>query len=185
MKRYDGLRFLASQPQQYVWFREDAPERYEELLERIREGRWEANGAMWVEADCNVPSGESFVRQLLYGKRFFRDELGVECRLLWLPDVFGYSAALPQILKKAGVDYFITAKLAWNQYNIIPHNVFRWQGIDGTEIVANLLTNPEGYNGQPSLPSARKVWSDFRQKDVLDEVFFPFGYGDGGGGPTP
>jgi len=184
MSRYDDFRFLQSQPVLYEWFREAMPAKYEELRERVREGRWEAEGAMWVEADTNIPSGESLVRQILYGKKFFREEFGVESRLLWLPDVFGYSAALPQILRKCGVDYFATTKLNWNRYNPPAYDVFRWRGIDGSEVIANMVGHAGGYNGQPSALQARKAWEAVRQKDCVEEVIFPFGFGDGGGGAT-
>jgi len=184
MKTYDEFRFLQSQPALYEWFRNELPEKYEELRERVREGRWEAEGAMWVEADTNVPSGESLVRQLLYGKKFFREEFDIESRLLWLPDVFGYSAALPQILKKSGVDYFATTKLNWNKYNRPAYDAFRWQGIDGSEIVATMVGQVGGYNGQPSATTARATWEAARQKDCVEEVIFPYGWGDGGGGTT-
>ena len=184
MERHDDFRFLQSQPVLYEWYRDALPDKYEELRRRIREGRWEAEGAMWVEADTNIPSGESLVRQLLYGKKFFREELGVESRLLWLPDVFGYSAALPQILKKSGVEYFATTKLNWNRYNPPAYDIFRWQGIDGSEIIAVMIGQAGGYNGQPSATQARKTWDAIRQKECVEEVLYPFGFGDGGGGST-
>ena len=106
---------MSSQPQLYAFLKERYPELYEKVKERIREKRWEPEGGMWVEADCNLTSGESLVRQFMHGKRFFREEFGVDNRILWLPDVFGYSGALPQIMKKSGIDYFMTTKLAWNQ----------------------------------------------------------------------
>ena len=106
----------------------------------VAAGRWEVEGAMWLEADCNLTSGESLVRQVLFGKRFFKQEFGVDSRVLWLPDVFGYSAAMPQILKKSGVDYFVTSKISWNETNMMPYDMFRWRGIDGTEIFSWFLT---------------------------------------------
>ena len=112
--------------------KEEAPELYEEIKARVAEGRWECEGAMWVEADCNLTSGESLVRQLVYGKRFFREEFGKDNHVLWLPDVFGYSAALPQILRKSGVDWFVTSKISWNDTNKMPYDTFLWKGIDGT-----------------------------------------------------
>jgi len=120
MERYPEYKFMSSQALLYKNLKEEAPEVYERLKQRIREGRWECEGAMWVEADCNLTSGESLVRQVLYGKRFFKNEFGVENRVLWLPDVFGYSAALPQILRKSGVDWFVTSKISWNETNMMP-----------------------------------------------------------------
>ena len=109
------------------------------LKELIKDGRWEPEGSMFVECDCNLSSGESLVRQILYGKRYFKEEFGKESRILFLPDVFGYSAAMPQILKKSGVDYFITSKISWNDTNTMPHDSFIWKGIDGTEIFTNFI----------------------------------------------
>ena len=120
MKRYPEYKFMSSQALLYQNLKEEAPELYRQVAERIKEGRWECEGAMWVEADCNLSSGESLVRQVLYGKNFFKEEFGVENRVLWLPDVFGYSAALPQILKKSGVDWFVTSKISWNDTNRMP-----------------------------------------------------------------
>lgn len=108
---------MSSQPQLYYFLKQRYPELYEQIKQRVAEGRWEPEGGMWVEADCNLTSGESLVRQFLYGKRFFKEEFGVDNRILWLPDVFGYSGALPQIMAKCGIDYFMTTKLAWNQFN--------------------------------------------------------------------
>jgi len=128
MELYPHYKFLQSQPQLYDFIKQDYPEIYQQIKRRIAEGRWEANGAMWVEADCNLTSGESLVRQILYGKKFFKEEFNVDSDYLWLPDVFGYSWALPQILKKSGVKTFITSKISWNQYNKIPHDTFKWNG---------------------------------------------------------
>lgn len=120
MKNYPEYIFMSSQPQLYEYVKENAPEIYEEIRAKIREGRWEAEGGMWLEADCNISSGEALVRQFLYGTRFFEKEFGVKNRILWLPDVFGYSAALPQIMKKSGIDYFMTTKISWNERNKMP-----------------------------------------------------------------
>ncbi len=130
MEEYPNYKFMSSQPQLYAFLKERYPELYEKAKERIQEGRWEPEGGMWVEADCNLTSGESLVRQFMHGKRFFREEFGVDNRILWLPDVFGYSGALPQIMKKCGIDYFMTTKLAWNQFNKIPYDTMMWRGID-------------------------------------------------------
>jgi len=137
---------------------------------------------MWVEADCNIIDGESMVRQILHGKNFFRDEFGVDIRNLWLPDVFGYSAAMPQILKRSGVDYFLTQKLSWSQFNTFPHTTFLWQGIDGSQVITHFP--PENsYNSKLTPQGLRKAEENFREKDVLDEMLCLFGVGDGGGGP--
>jgi len=131
---------MSSQAFLYKNLKEEAPELYEEIKQRVKEGRWEVEGSMWVEADCNLSSGESLVRQILYGKNFFKKEFGVDNRILWLPDVFGYSAALPQILRKSGVDWFVTSKISWNDTNFMPYDTFKWVGIDGTEIYSYFLT---------------------------------------------
>ena len=194
MKRYPEYRFMSSQAFLYQNLKEEAPELYQEVGERIQEGRWEAEGSMWVEADCNLSSGESLVRQILYGKRFFREEFGVENHILWLPDVFGYSAALPQILKKSGIDWFLTSKISWNDTNKLPYDTFVWKGIDGSSVNAYFLTaqkdngtpseNRTTYNAHPNAPMLSGTYKRYQQKHLSNEVLLTFGYGDGGGGPT-
>ena len=143
MNRYPEYIFSSSQPQLYKFVKEDCPELYSQIKERVKEGRFEPEGGMWLEADCNLISGESMVRQLMFGKRFFKEEFGAESEVLWLPDVFGYSAAMPQILKKAGIKYFVTSKISWNDTNHMPNDTFLWQGIDGTEILSYFHTAPD------------------------------------------
>lgn len=204
MRRYPEYKFMSSQPQLYLYVKKNAPEIYEQIKARVAEGRWEVEGAMFVEPDCNLSSGESLVRQCLYGKRFFMKEFGKESRILWLPDVFGYSAALPQILKKSGVDYFMTTKISWNEVNKIPYDTFYWKGIDGTTILShfiptrdyvsktrNLKTNNEhtssittNYNGYLNPCQIKGAWQRYQQKELNDQVLCSYGYGDGGGGPT-
>ncbi|GHU02513.1 alpha-mannosidase [Spirochaetia bacterium] len=194
MKQYPEYTFMMSQPQLYQFVKEDYPEIYREIQQRAKEGRWEEEGAMWLEADCNVTSGESLVRQILYGKKFFKEEFGVESTVLWLPDVFGYSAALPQILKKSGVNVFVTSKLSWNQFNRIPYDTFNWRGIDGTEVLTYFITAKGPYQDKNSIfstyntelhpGSIKGAWDDYRQKDVTSDIALPYGFGDGGGGPT-
>ncbi|HEY5585952.1 MAG TPA: alpha-mannosidase [Ruminiclostridium sp.] len=193
MKQYPEYTFMSSQPQLYKYVKEDFPEIYEQIKERVKEGRWEPEGAMWLEADCNISSGESLVRQLLFGLRFFKEEFGVESKILWLPDVFGYSAALPQILKKSGVDYFMTTKISWNEYNKIPFDTFNWEGIDGTEILTHFVTSSDAnqpnvhittYNANLVPSQVMGSWQRYQQKDINNEVLLSFGFGDGGGGPT-
>lgn len=195
MERYPEYRFMSSQALLYQNLKEEAPEVYERVKEAIRAGKWEVEGAMWVEADCNLTSGESLVRQVLYGKRFFRDEFGVESRVLWLPDVFGYSAALPQILRKSGVDWFVTSKISWNDTNKMPCDTFLWKGIDGTGINAYFLTAQNATRGEPNKIGTTYVahvtpaqvagtWKRYQQKELNNETLITFGYGDGGGGST-
>lgn len=194
MERYPEYKFMLSQPELYQYLKEEAPEKYEELKALVKEGRWEPEGAMWVEPDCNLSSGESFVRQLIHGMTFFRNEFGKNCKVLFLPDVFGYSAALPQILKKAGVDHFVTSKISWNEVNKMPVDEFMWQGIDGTEIFTTFLTaqdytgtkatNFTTYNAMLNSSMLKGAWNRFQQKEYSDRVMVTFGWGDGGGGPT-
>ena len=192
MKRYPEYKFTSSQPLLYRKLKEEAPTIYAKVKRLIKEGRWECEGAMWVEADCNLSSGESLVRQIVYGKRFFKEEFGKDNRILWLPDVFGYSAALPQILKKSGVDWFVTSKIAWNDTNTMPYETFRWQGIDGTEInsyflTAKNITEPNmriTYGGEATPNMIAGTYDRYTQKELTDEVMIPYGYSDGGGGPT-
>ncbi len=194
MDHYPEYKFTLSQPELYRYLKEEAPEKYAELKELVTKGQWEPEGAMWVEADCNLVSGESFVRQILQGTRFFKNEFGVENKILLLPDVFGYSAALPQILKKCGIRHFVTSKISWNEYNTMPYDCFMWQGIDGTEIFTNFITtrNYDGgqmirfttYVGDLTPTQIKGTWNRFQQKEYTNRTFTTFGHGDGGGGPT-
>lgn len=181
MERYPEYTFMSSQPQLYQFVKEANPEMYERIKERVREGRWEVEGAMWLEADCNLISGESMVRQILHGKRFMKEEFGVESHMLWLPDVFGYSVALPQILQKSGIDKFFTTKIAWNESNKMPHDTFIWRGIDGTEIFSSFRREYVlDYN--PKI--VYDTWDEYKDKNILNETLITMGWGDGGGGTT-
>ena len=198
MKRYPEYKFMSSQPQLYEYVREEAPELFEEIKQRIREGRWETEGAMWLEPDCNLASGESLVRHILYGRRYFEKELsGPVNEVLWLPDVFGYSAALPQIMKQSGLSYFMTTKLGWNEYNQFPHDTFVWKGIDGSEVLTYLISTKDyhknneavknfstTYNGLQDAKQIMGTWQRYQDKAVSKDVLTCYGYGDGGGGPT-
>ncbi|MCR5154028.1 MAG: alpha-mannosidase [Lachnospiraceae bacterium] len=194
MEEYPNYHFMSSQPQLYKFVKERHPEEYARIKERIKEGRWEPEGGMWVEADCNLTSGESLVRQFLYGKRFFKEEFGKDNRILWLPDVFGYSGALPQIMKKCGIDYFMTTKLAWNQFNKIPFDTFMWEGIDGTKVFTHLITTLgvgqsinnffTTYNGMLHPDAIMGGWERYQNKDINNDILVSYGFGDGGGGPT-
>jgi alpha-mannosidase len=200
MKQYPEYIFMSSQPQLYKYVKKNAPEVYEEIQKRVAEGRWETEGGMFVEADCNLSSGESLVRQFLHGKEFFREEFGKDNEILWLPDVFGYSAALPQIMKKCGIKYFMTTKISWNEFNKMPYDTFEWEGIDGTRILTHFSPSrdyhkvaEEGgtetehfttYNAYINPSQVKGAWARYSQKYLNDEVLMSFGYGDGGGGPT-
>jgi alpha-mannosidase len=183
MDEYPEYRFSASQAQQYAWTKAGYPELYERMRARIAEGRFEPVGSMWVEADCNVPSGESLVRQIVHGKRFFLDEFGIETTDLWLPDVFGYAAALPQILQEAGITSFLTQKISWNEVNKFPHHTFWWEGIDGTRVLTH-FPPADTYGGDMSAAELAKGDRQFAQRGVSKRAIYPYGYGDGGGGPN-
>jgi alpha-mannosidase len=191
MDRYDHYTFLQSQAQLYDYIKKDYPDIYEHIKTRVAEGKWEPSGSMWVECDCNLVSGESIVRQILVGKNFFKKEFGYQNEFLWLPDVFGYSWALPQILKKSGVDTFMTTKISWNDTNRLPYDTFLWRGIDGTEIVSHFITTTDQagstyytYNGDSRPYAIKGVWDNYRNKDMNKELLISYGYGDGGGGPS-
>lgn len=192
MEQYPEYIFLQTQPQLYRYVKEDFPELYERIREKIADGQWECDGAMWVEADCNLTSGESLTRQILLGSRFIKEEFGKDVEYLWLPDVFGYSWALPQILKKSGIDMFMTTKISWNQYNRMPHDTFQWKGMDGTEVLTHFITTPDPwsepgswfytYNGKLTPKTVRGVWEAYSEKEMNQELLIAYGFGDGGGG---
>lgn len=185
MNRYEEYIFGASQPQLYEWIREDHSDLFEKIRRRIAEGRWEVQGAVWVESDTNMPSGESLVRQFLYGNRYWQKEFGKTVDYLWMPDVFGYSAALPQIMKKAGVNYFSTIKISWNKHTIFPYTTFHWKGIDGSTVLTHMP--PEGCYLSGAGPEAlmnAKIQSA-KRGGYFGEALLPFGIGDGGGGAGP
>jgi len=182
MERFPDYIFGASQPQQYAWVKEEYPSLYASIKEKVAEGRWEPQGAMWVEPDTNITGGESLIRQIIYGKQFFREEFGAEIDHLWEPDVFGYTGALPQILAKSGVRYFMTQKLSWNEINVFPHQTFWWEGIDGSRVIAHMLPE-ENYNSPAAPRSLHKAEHNYFDSPVSDHALILFGIGDGGGGP--
>lgn len=193
MKEYPEYKFMLSQPELYRYLKEEAPVKYGELKELVNDKRWEPEGAMYLEADCNLISGESMVRQILLGKKFFKDEFDADCKILFLPDVFGYSAAMPQILNKAGIRHFVTSKISWNDTNTLPNDTFLWQGIDGSEIFTNFITTqdytepPERgttYVGHLTPSQIKGTWARYSNKDCASRSLTTFGYGDGGGGPS-
>lgn len=182
MERYPDFRFTCSQPQLYAYTKAHYPALYREIRRWVKAGRWETAGAMWVEADCNVTGGEALVRQMLHGIRFLQHEFGTRPRLCWLPDVFGYPSSLPGILAACGVRHFYTYKLHWQATNRFPAHLFRWRGIDGSEILAHVVNHVHAYNNYPAPDILLKGWDMYAQKAEHPEVIFPFGYGDGGGG---
>lgn len=190
MEKYPEYIFIQTQPQLYDYLKEDYPDIYEHIKRRVAEGRWEPSGAMWVECDCNLASGESIIRQILVGKNFFKKEFDYESEFLWLPDVFGYSWALPQILKKSGVNTFMTTKISWNDTNRLPYDTFIWRGMDGSEVTTHFVTTTElndvtyTYNGESRPYAIKGVWDNYRNKDLNRDLLISYGFGDGGGGPT-
>lgn len=181
MNEYPGYLYTQSQPILFDFLKKNDPELYERVKARIKEGRWELVGGMWVEPDLNIPSGESLMRQMLYGQRFYQKEFGKISHIEWLPDTFGYCASLPQILKHGGVDYFMTTKLNWNDTNTFPYDLFHWVGIDGTPILSYLN---HGVNEHTHPKDIHEHWQSYRQKDKHAEQMLLYGHGDGGGGVT-
>jgi alpha-mannosidase len=196
MDQFPGYHFTQSQPQLYEFVRQDDPALFEAIKARVAQGRWEPIGGMWVEADCNISGPESLVRQLLLGRSFFRRYFGADAEspVLWLPDVFGYSWALPQLIKQAGLDYFFTIKIGWSQYNRLPYDSFWWQGLDGTRVLTHFSPTPDPsgafastYNAEVSPQQVLGTWTNFQQKDLNAgnlPLLMAYGFGDGGGGPT-
>ncbi|GHA36220.1 alpha-mannosidase [Devosia pacifica] len=192
MAEYPGFVFMYNQSVLFNFLKTDYPEIWEGLKEKVKSGQFEIEGAMWVEPDVNIASGEALVRQILRGKRFHQQEFGVTPKCVWLPDTFGYSANLPQIMEKSGLEYFITSKLSWNDTDRHPYDTFFWRGIDGTQTKAQLITAQRfdsdaiftTYNSDLSVSEVMGAWKRYEPKSVYDEVVLCYGYGDGGGGPT-
>jgi alpha-mannosidase len=186
MARSPDFIFNQSTAHYYAQIEQDDPKLFEAVRARVAEGRWETLGAMWVEPDTNMPTGESLVRQLLYGQRYFERTFGKPSTVCWLPDCFGFSPALPQLLRQAGVDSFFTIKVNWSETNRFPHDLFWWEGLGGARVLAHTFDNPlAGYNGFVRPDGVAPTWNNFRQKDRHDETLLAVGYGDGGGGVTP
>ena len=182
MEKYPDYVFGASQPQHYQMIKDHFPDLYEEIKAAHKRGQWELQGGMWVEADCNLISGESMVRQFLHGKNFFMDEFGEDVRNLWIPDVFGYSAAMPQIMQLSGVDTFLTQKISWSQFTDFPYHTFNWRGIDGSEVLTH-FPPANTYNANLRSSQTNHAQEHFKEKHFLPEFITLFGVGDGGGGP--
>ena len=196
MERHPEYCFALSAPQTWTYVREDDPQLYQRMLARTAEGRLEPVGVMWLECDANLPSGEALVRQVKHGLSYYAAETGQQPPAAWLPDSFGYSAALPTVLAGFGVRAFLTTKLSWNRVNRMPADTFRWRGVDGSEVLAHFVTatsaelghpaDPQWhtYNGSMTPTELAGLWAHYRGKDVNDELLYLFGHGDGGGGPT-
>ncbi len=181
IEQYPEYIFMSSQPQLYEFVKHSDPQLYKKIKQQIKKGRWEAEGAMWLEPDVNLSSGESLIRQIMYGKRFMKEEFGVDNHILWLPDVFGYSAILPQIMKKCGVDTFFSAKLSWNDTTKYPHDNFIWQGIDGSRVFAVLS---DTYSKDLTPAFAYDSMDKHTDKQFSSTHICTFGFADGGGGTT-
>jgi len=183
MDKYPQYVFACSQAQQYAWMKAYYPEIWQRIKKAVRRGQWEPVGSMWIETDCNLASGESMVRQILHGKRFFQEELGYETKDVWIPDVFGYAASMPQIMRKTGTEYFLTMKISWNQFNRFPHHTFLWEGIDGTSIFTH-FPPADTYNADTGPKMLMRNITNFREHDRSSRSILLYGYGDGGGGPS-
>ena len=183
MDEHPEFLFVMSQAQQLAWLKEQRPEIYARAQEKAKAGQFLPVGSLWVEPDTNLIGAESLARQFVHGKRFYQEEFGVETREMWLPDTFGYNAALPQVMKLAGVDWFLTQKLSWNTTNKFPHHTFWWEGIDGSRIFSH-FPPVDTYNSELSGSELAHTVTNFQDKGATDRSLVPFGYGDGGGGPT-
>ncbi len=183
MREYPEYRYLQSQPHLLCMLRQRYPDLYEQVKAASETGQYITEGGMWVEADTNLAGGESLIRQFMVGKRFFQEEFGTDSQLLWLPDVFGYSGALPQILSGCGIKYFATSKIFWtyNGGDPFPYNLFTWEGIDGSTVLAHIFND---YGSETRPEALNRRWNERVQKDGLSSLIVAFGHGDGGGGPT-
>ncbi|WP_230194155.1 alpha-mannosidase [Streptomyces coriariae] len=182
-EEYDDFIFACSQAQQYEWVRDNYPQVWARIQESVKKGQWAPVGGMWVESDGNLPGGEAIARQLVHGKRFFIEHFGIETKGVWLPDSFGYNAAYPQLAKLAGNDWFLTQKISWNQTNKFPHHTFWWEGIDGTRIFTH-FPPVDTYNARFSGEEMDRAVRNYSEKGGGTRSLAPFGWGDGGGGPT-
>lgn len=180
MELYPDYKFLQSSALHLSWMKDYYPDLFERIKERVKEGRYEPNGAVWVECDCNITGSEAMVRQFMYGQRFTEKELGYRSDTFWLPDTFGYSASIPQIMKGNGVKYFCTTKIGWNDCNDFPEQTFRWRGIDGTEVLTHFNT----INDIPDPLHLQNQTRNLQNKHSSGHRLMTYGFGDGGGGPT-
>lgn len=183
MELYPDYQFVCSQAQQLDWMKREQPALYAKIKRRVRDGRFIPAGGAWIEPDCNLPAGESLVRQFLVGQRFFRREFGRSCHEFWNPDVFGYNGQLPQILRGAGLRRFLTQKLSWNQINKPPAHTFWWEGIDGSRVLTH-FPPADNYSSACTVREFVYAVNNYKDLERSNESYFLFGYGDGGGGPT-
>jgi alpha-mannosidase len=183
MDQHPEFIFVMSQAQQLAWIKEHRPEVFARVAEKVAAGQFVPVGGMWVEADSNMPGGEAMARQFVHGKRFFAEQFGIETEEVWLPDSFGYSAALPQLIKLSGSKWFLTQKISWSTTNKFPHHTFDWEGIDGTRVFTH-FPPVDTYNADFSGGQMAHLVRNFQEKGRARRSLVPFGYGDGGGGPT-
>ncbi len=183
MEDHPDFVFSGSAAQHYAWLKDDYPEIFEGIKKRVATGQWKPVGGMWVECDGNLPGSEAMVRQFVLGQQFFREHFGVTCVEAWLPDSFGYSGALPQIVKQAGIKYFLSQKLSWNQVNAMPHHTFWWEGIDGSRVFTH-FPSVDMYISELSGEELAHAERNFADKGKASVSLVPYGWGDGGGGPT-
>ncbi|WP_065964953.1 glycoside hydrolase family 38 C-terminal domain-containing protein, partial [Curtobacterium sp. UCD-KPL2560] len=183
MDRDPDFTFACSSAQQYAWIRDGYPSIWARITQRVAEGRWIPVGGMWVESDTNLPGGEALARQFVAGKRFFLEEFGVDTPEAWLPDSFGYTGALPQIVRAAGSKWFVTQKPSWNETNVIPHTSFHWEGIDGSRVLTH-LPPADTYNSDVSAADLHRGERQNKERGVANTSMLLYGFGDGGGGPT-
>ncbi|MFN8474747.1 MAG: alpha-mannosidase [Anaerolineae bacterium] len=196
MREFPEFHFTQSQPQLYAFLQEDYPEVFKQLQAQVAAGRWEPTGGMWIEADCNISGGEALVRQVILGRRYFQENLGTPgTPILWMPDTFGFPWCLPQLIKGTGLEYFMTSKMSWSQYNWLPYDSFWWQGLDGTRVLTHFLTGPSTwkpspdhyittYNAELNPWTVHGAWTTYQQKEGPNQLLIAYGHGDGGGGPT-
>ena len=183
MDDYPEYVFAASSAQHYTWIEERHPELFAKIAERVERGQWEPVGGMWVEADMNLPSGESLVRQIVFGQRYFEEKFARRCTEVWIPDVFGYPAGLPQVFVAGGMDRFVTQKLSWNKQNTFPHSTFWWEGLDGSRVLTH-FPPVDTYNAEITPEEFAFSITNFKDHAWSRDSLMPFGHGDGGGGPT-
>jgi len=183
MDDYPEYVFAASSAQHYTWIEERHPELFAKIVERVERGQWMPVGGMWVESDMNLPSGESLVRQIVFGQRYFEEKFGMRCTEVWIPDVFGYPAGLPQVFAAGGMDRFVTQKLSWNKQNTFPHSTFWWEGLDGSRVLTH-FPPVDTYNAEITPDEFGFSITNFKDHAWSTDSLMPFGHGDGGGGPT-
>ena len=183
MDEYPEYRFACSQAQQFAWVKERDPDLWGRIRAKVESGQFVPVGGSWVEPDCNIPSGESLLRQFLHGQRFFEREFGERCREFWSPDAFGYAAQLPQLMRQSGITRFLTQKLSWNRFNTPEHHTFVWQGADGSEVLGH-FPPADTYSSEATVAELLKTVREYRDHDHSRTSLLVFGHGDGGGGPT-